>query len=81
MEQGEEARWREAIAATLRAERGIAGFSQAEMERRTGITRSSYRYYEKAERLPDMVALAKIAEALGVSLSRIVGEIERRASE
>lgn len=68
-----------AIAATLRAEAAIANISQAEMARKTGIARSSYRLYEQGKRRPDLVQLARIAEALGVSASHLVGEITRRA--
>lgn len=81
MEQDEADRWVEALAATLRAERGIAGISQAGMERLTGITRTSYRLYEKGARQPDMLQLAKIAEALRVPLSRLVSETERRVND
>lgn len=78
MEQDEADRWVAALAATLRAERGVAGISQAAMERITGITRSSYRLYEQGVRQPDMLQLAKIAEALRIPLSRLVSETERR---
>ena len=79
MEQRERELWSAAVAATLRAERGVAGLSQAEVERRTGITRTSYRLYELGKRQPDMVQLAGIAEAFGVPLSRLIAEVERRA--
>ena len=79
MEQHERELWSAAVAATLRAERGVAGLSQAEVERRTGIARTSYRLYELAERQPDMVQLAALAEAFGVPLSRLIAEMQRRA--
>jgi len=69
------------VAATLRAERGVAGLSQADVERLTGITRSSYRFYELGTREPSLTQLARIAEAFGISPGRLVSEIERRASE
>lgn len=78
MEQSLKDTWAEAVAAALRAERGVAGISQAEVERRTGITRSSYRLYEQGERQPDVVQLAGIAEAFGIPFSRLMFEIERR---
>lgn len=80
MEREELERWARAVAETLRAERGVAGLSQAEIERRTGITRSSYRLYEQALRQPDVTQLAHIAEAFGVPFARMMGEIERRAA-
>jgi len=79
MEQHEAQRWANALAATLRAERGVAGKSQAEVERLTGISRSSYRLYEEAKRQPDTVQLVRIAEAFGVSWLYLLGEVERRA--
>lgn len=81
MEQVDRDRWAAALAATLRAERGVARLSQAEVERRTGITRTSYRLYEEGKRQPDLVQLAVIAEAFGVSPLRLVREVERRAKQ
>ena len=78
MEQREREIWAEAVAATLRAERGVAGLSQAEVERRTGITRTSYRLYEMGKRQPDMVQLAGISDCFGIPLSRLSAEIQRR---
>lgn len=52
--------------------------SQAAVARATGIARTSYRLYEQGERVPDVVQLAQIAEAFGVSFSYLMGEIERR---
>ncbi len=69
-----------AVAATLRAERAAAGLSQVQVADRTGIARTSYRFYEQGERNPDTVQLAQIAEAFGVKFSYLVGEIERRAA-
>lgn len=79
MDQEQLEQWVAVVAATLRAERGIAGISQAEVERRTGITRSSYRLYELGKRQPDVGQLALIAEAFGVSVARLVSEAQRRA--
>lgn len=79
MEQHELDLWAQAVAAALRAERGVAGISQAEVERRTGITRTSYRLYEKGERNPDVTQLAHIAEAFGIPFSRLMSAIEQRA--
>lgn len=79
MEQEHERRWVAAVAETLRSERGIAKLSQAEAARRAGIARTSYRLYEEGERQPDMIQLVEIAQAYGVRLSHLVGEIERRA--
>lgn len=79
MEQEARRRWAKEVADTLRAERGISGLSQAAIERKAMISRSSYRLYEEAERQPNTVQLAQIAEALGIPVSRLFDEIERRA--
>ena len=65
------------VAETLRSIRGVAGISQAEMERRTGIARTSYRLYEKGQRQPDINALARIVEACETSLTSVMEDIER----
>ena len=80
MEQADKDRWAAALAATLRAERGVAKLSQAEVERKTRIARTSYRLYELGERQPDLVQLAVIAEAFGVATSYLIAEVERRAT-
>lgn len=80
MEHIEEAKWASAVAETIRAERGVSKLSQAEVARRARISRSSYRLYEEGERQPDAVQLASIAQVLGVRLSYLVSEIERRAT-
>lgn len=80
MDQEEMDRWVAATAATLRAERAAAGISQAQVAERTGIARTSYRFYELGERNPDTVQIAKIAEVFGVTVSYLLGEIERRAN-
>lgn len=80
MEQEIERRWALATAETLRAERGIAQKSQAEVAREADITRTSYRLYENAVRSPTAVQLAAIAEVFGIPFSKLLGEIERRAN-
>jgi len=81
MEHADEMRWISAVAATLRAERGVADLTQAEVSRRTGVARTSYRLYEEGKRQPDVVTLAKIAEAFKIPLSRLFAEAERRAND
>lgn len=78
MERTAQEKWVAAMAATLRAERGEAALSQAEVERRTGISRTSYRLYELGQRSPDALGLALIAEAFGVLPSRLISGAERR---
>lgn len=78
MEQEEVKKWALATASALRAMRGEAGLSQVDVERRTGITRTSYRMYERADRQPTVVQLAAISEAFGISFSRLMAEISSR---
>lgn len=79
MEHDERARWESAVAETLRAERGVAKLNQVEAARRAGISRSSYRLYEEAQRQPDAVQLAAIAEGFGIGFAYLISEIARRA--
>lgn len=79
VERTEVEKWAQAVARALRATRAEAQLSQAEVERKTGITRSSYRLYESGDRSPTAIQLAAIAQAFGVSFSTLMGEIERRA--
>jgi len=79
MEREEEQRWIDAMSATLRAERAIAGCNQAELARRTGIARTSLRLYEEGRRQPDVIQLAVIADALHITVGHLVAEAERRA--
>lgn len=81
MEQHEIPLWESAVADALRSTRGVARLSQAEVGRRTGIARTSYRMYERAERQPDVIQLAQIAEAFGIPFSELVAEIERFATK
>ncbi|HZL06890.1 MAG TPA: helix-turn-helix transcriptional regulator [Coriobacteriia bacterium] len=81
MEHEQEGKWSRAVAATLRSERGVARMNQVETARKAGISRSSYRLYEKEERQPTAVQLAAISDAFGVTLVHFVAEVARRASE
>lgn len=80
MKQNErEKRWAEAVAATLRAERAVAGLSQAETAERANIARTSYRLYEEGKRNPNVPQLVSIAATFKIPFSSLIGDIERRA--
>lgn len=81
MEHEEERKYLAAVAAALRSARGDAAISQAEVERRTGITRSSYRLYEEGVRAPNAAYLVSIARAFGISFTKLAAEIDRKVSE
>jgi transcriptional regulator with XRE-family HTH domain len=59
----------------LRRERGWTLESLAE---RSGVSRAMISKLERGEKNPTLVVAAKVAEGLGVSLSRLVGTEERR---
>lgn len=81
MEQADERRYLDAVSAALRSARGVAGLSQAEVERRTGITRTSYRLYEDGKRAPSVTYLIEISRAFGIPFPKLAAEIDRRLSE
>jgi transcriptional regulator with XRE-family HTH domain len=59
----------------LRRERGLTLDGLA---RRSGVSRAMISKLERGEKNPTLVVTAKVAEGLGVSLSRVVGVEERR---
>ncbi|MDR3068645.1 MAG: helix-turn-helix domain-containing protein [Cellulomonas sp.] len=76
----ETARWREAVSATIRAERAARRLTQDEVVARTGIPKPTYLRYEHGQRLPDLAVLAAIAnDAFGVPLSVLVSLVAARA--
>lgn len=81
MEQRRLARWAEAVAETIRAERAAARLSQAELAERAGIPRITYIRYETGERKPNVVQVAQIADALGMRLSSFLQRVEDRVGE
>ena len=78
MEQTQKSRWAHAIAATLRAERAAQDLTLEQLATRSGLSVSGVRRYERGERLPDMVQLATLAEALGMAPARMWAEIQAR---
>lgn len=75
------ARWAEAVAETIRAERAAARLSQAELAKRASIPRVSYIRYETGERQPNVVQVAQIADGLGMPLSSFLRRVEARVQE
>ena len=74
-------RWSAAVAETIRAERAAAQLSQAELASKAGIPRVTYIRYETGERKPNLVQVARIAEALKIPLSTFARRVEERATE
>ena len=61
---------------TLRTVRQRAGMSQEELAARAGLDRTYVGGAERGERNVSLVNLVRLANALGVSLSELVGQIE-----
>ena len=68
------------MAETIRAERAARKLSQAELAQKSGIPRVTFIRYETGERRPNVVQVAQIAQALGLSLSTFVRRVEDRAT-
>ncbi|HEX5699055.1 MAG TPA: helix-turn-helix transcriptional regulator, partial [Rubrobacter sp.] len=50
-----------------------------ELAERSGVSRAMISKLERGEKNPTLVVAAKVAEGLGVSLSRLLGMEERRS--
>ncbi|MHC4477782.1 MAG: helix-turn-helix domain-containing protein [Planctomycetota bacterium] len=68
------------LLALLREARKKAGLSQTELARRLGRTQSYISKYEMGELRLDLLELRSVCKALGVSLSTLVREFEKRTS-
>lgn len=62
-----------AVVAKLRAERESQGISQAELSRKTGLSRSGIRHMEAGEVSPTLEFLLRVARVLEVKLSKLLG--------
>ena len=74
-----DAEFRKALAGRLREARMAAGLTQEQVARLAGTTRHYISNLEHGRTLPSVPMLARIAEAVGASLDRLVGLAERRA--
>ena len=61
---------------TIRAERIKSGFSQEELAEKANLTRNYIGQTERAEKRITLEALAKIARALGVSVSQLTSGLK-----
>ena len=75
---GEDATFQKALGARLREARLAAGLTQEQVARLAGTTRHYISNLEHGRTLPSVPMLARIAEALGRSIDRLVGMPERR---
>jgi transcriptional regulator with XRE-family HTH domain len=68
-----EANERNHLGPRLRELRTAAGFSQAELERRSGIPKSRLSRYENGHLLPSITGLQRLSAALGVPEASLLG--------
>lgn len=57
----------------LKKERQKRGYTQAEMAKLLGLSRSAYSLYESGKREPKIEVLQKIADALNISMNELTG--------
>lgn len=70
-----------AIAEVLRAERAIAGMTQAEMAERAGMTEQTVGRYLRGTRDIPLFALASMCKGLGLSMSAVIDQAEQRLAK
>ncbi|WP_244668333.1 helix-turn-helix domain-containing protein [Bacillus sp. NTK074B] len=63
------------ISILLRLRRSEMGYTQAELEERAGLARTTISNIERGKRTPESYTLSKIAIALGISLDRLNEEV------
>jgi transcriptional regulator with XRE-family HTH domain len=66
------------LGARVRELRRERGWTLEHLAERSGVSRAMISKLERGEKNPTLVVAAKVAEGLGVSLSRLVGIEERR---
>jgi transcriptional regulator with XRE-family HTH domain len=65
----------------MRALRGKAGLSRAELARRAGVPVATLRNWEQDRGMPGLPALLRLAEALGVPVERFAEGVEDPAGD
>jgi transcriptional regulator with XRE-family HTH domain len=63
------------ISILLRLRRDEMGFTQAELEEKAGLARTTISKIERGKRTPESYTLSKIAMALGISVDRLNEEV------
>lgn len=64
----------------IRALRNERNFSQEQLGKKIGVTRSMIALYESGERLPSLSALIKLSRALGVTTDYLLGVCSDKTS-
>ena len=68
----------QALAAEIQAARKHIGLSQDHLATKSGVDRGSISRFERLERVPSILALYDMAEAVGVPLHRLVETAYKR---
>ena len=71
----------EALCEVIRERRLAAGLSQEALAHKAGVHRTYVGLLERGLRNPTVEVALHLSEALGVSLSRLIREAERRANK
>ena len=66
------------LAAVIREQRTRRGWSKNELARYSGLSQPMIRYIETGTRIPTVDSLARLSRALGVDVSRLMVQAERR---
>lgn len=64
----------------VRRRREAAGLSQEEVAEKTGLSRNYVGMVERGETNPTLLVLHALAEALGTTMTAMVGEVENSAN-
>src|SRR6476661_8267526 len=59
----------------LRSRRAALGLSQAQLAQRAGVSPRQLARYEAGEQQPELSAAVTLAEALGISLTQLAGQV------
>jgi putative transcriptional regulator len=65
----------------LRTLRGEAGLSRRELARRAGVPGATLRNWEGGRGMPDLPAVLRLADALGVPVERLAEGVEDPAGD
>lgn len=66
------------VAALLQEERERKGMSMTVLGERAGISQQSVSYIERGLRIPNLDTLFRLADALGIELSTLIGQATKR---
>lgn len=65
----------------LKTLRNNLGFTQEDVAKKVGLTKSAYGYYEQGKTVPDAYMVSKLAEIFNVTTDYILGRTDIKKSE